>query len=336
MEHYSSTVCLSSSEALATESTTETPRPNSHTIHKYTSTTSKNYAVIEYLLYLPTIWSADNLSKVTTQPCPIILFLHGAGEVNKGKVLCRSSSGRKSLVQDGAWRLRTVPGMLPSLVDQIVTTTTTTNADTSAAKATFPFIVISPQCPKGVRFGSSTDLMDDLREIITNTCHVYNGDVNNIFVTGLSMGGYGTWSIASRHGNFFKAAAPICGGFKEFHENLLTLKGLWCFHGANDTIIPVTQSDIAINRINKAIEMTQTFGNLFHLNQVQEEVQKEGEKKDDDNENDEIRIDVKYTRYEKSPSPSPNMIGHGSWIQAYYESNLFQWFQSLMTTTSSK
>jgi hypothetical protein len=106
----------------ATATATDDLLPNTHTVHTYhTKSSTAVYKDIEYLLYLPKTWSLT-----TSPPLPIILFLHGAGEINKSKVLCRGANGRKALVTDGAWRLRTVPGMLPALVDQIVTAPTPT------------------------------------------------------------------------------------------------------------------------------------------------------------------------------------------------------------------
>ena len=317
---FSSTTAISSTTALAASNTS--PTSNTHSIHTCTTPTS----TFEYLLYLPKNYSSTTTTKLS-KPLPIILFLHGADEVNKGKVLCRNANGRKSLVTDGAWRLRTVKGMLPALVDQI--------KDESNDKAlnsddtNFPFILISPQCPKKVRFGSSIALQDDIVNLIKTTIiPTYNGDGNNVFVTGLSMGGCGTWSIATRHSNFFKAAAPICGGYSGFKENILQLQGIWCFHGANDSVIPVTQSDVAIKQLNKAIEMQQMFG-LDLLNLVPQEEEKEEKKEGTIVFKKRSPIEIKYTRYENSPSPAKNMIGHGSWIQAYFESDLLNWFEAM-------
>ena len=348
---WSSKKALSSSKAMAATATDDL-LPNTHTVHTYhTKSSTAVYKDIEYLLYLPKTWSLT-----TSPPIPIILFLHGAGEINKSKVLCRGANGRKALVTDGAWRLRTVPGMLPALVDQIVTaptptptasttnpTTDPTTDPTAPPQPTFPFILISPQCPKGARFGSSNALMDDLVKIIrTNIGPNFNGDLSNVFVTGLSMGGFGTWSIATRHSTFFKAAAPICGGFKKFHPHLLHLQGVWCFHGANDCIIPVNQSDVAIRQLKKGLEMKAMFGDVFDDVEdnggsvaAKRETKEEAATSQGDKEGREGHatvpqqrppIEIKYTRYETSPSPAPNMTGHASWIQAYFESDLLEWF----------
>ena len=335
---------LTVAQALAATTTTPKIAPNTHTLHTYTPSSpaagSTPYQHIEYLLYLPTSYTTDG------PPLPILLFLHGADEVNKGKVLCRSK-GRRTLINDGAWRLRTVKGMLPSLVDQIEDAAA---AATPHHSASFPFILVSPQCPQKVRF-SSTDLMDDLVRIVqTEISPKYNGDLSNVFVTGLSMGGCGTWSIASRHATFFKAAAPICGGFSGFQESILQLQGLWCFHGANDTVIPVNQSDVAIRQLKKALAMKNLFGlgleDLLCTTSSGSSANGQETKGADNNarvaqqqqqqQQQRPPIDIRYTRYERSPSPAKNMQGHGSWIQAYYESDLLEWLYNMSVVKSTK
>ena len=319
----SSSQALAAAAAAAAAALPQEPTPNTHTTHTFQSTSS-TYNSVEYLLYLPSSWTPN-----PDKPLPIILFLHGAGEINKGKCLCKDrATGRKSLVNDGAWRLRTVPGMLPALVDQLVKQQEDVG-DEVTEDISFPFILISPQCPKPVRFGSSQELMNDLVHIIHHdVCQQYNGDASNVFVTGLSMGGCGTWSIATQHSNVFKAAAPICGGFSGFQESLLRLRGIWCFHGANDSVIPVNQSDVAVRKLKKGIEMQKMFG-LSFASKKTDSLEVEGKE-----EGEEIRkeIEVKYTRYETSPTPigAPNMKGHGSWIQAYFESELLVWFEGMV------
>ena len=332
MSTMSTTTSLSYTQAVAATSLPSAPpAPNTHTLHTCTVTSSSSYSAIDYLVYLPLSWSPNSSS-----PSPVVLFLHGAEEVNKGKVLCRAANGRKSLVDDGAWRLRTVPGMLPALVDQI-NDGDDDASDTTTTATTFPFILVSPQCPKAVRFGSSTALMDDIVRLVSeDVCGKYNGDVSNVFVTGLSMGGYGTWEIATRHSTFFKAAAPICGGFSGFQESILNLQGVWVFHGREDSIVPCSQSDLAVKQLKKAVEMQEMFGlSLLDLevenNPEQEQEQAEQDQQHVQKARARPPIEIKYTRYDSSPSPAPNMRGHGSWIQAYFESDLLQWFYGMTT-----
>ena len=77
-------------------------------------TPGRAFACIRYLLYVPELESSRAAERF-----PVVLFLHGAGEVDKQRVLVRDpETRRRSMMEDGAWRLRTVPGMLPALADQ--------------------------------------------------------------------------------------------------------------------------------------------------------------------------------------------------------------------------
>lgn len=101
----------------------------------------------------------------------------------------------------------------------------------------FPFIVISPQClPK------SYWNIDMLNDFLDEVLQQYKIDRERLYLTGLSMGGYGTWLWAINNPEKFAAIAPICGGgsTKEVHK----LRGLpiWTFHGAKDEIVPISES----------------------------------------------------------------------------------------------
>ncbi|GAI28759.1 unnamed protein product, partial [marine sediment metagenome] len=72
----------------------------------------------------------------------------------------------------------------------------------------FPFIVVSPQCPTGDWW---TDKVEVLINLLDDIVARYKVDKERIYLTGLSMGGYGTWSLASAHPERFAAIAPICG-----------------------------------------------------------------------------------------------------------------------------
>ena len=75
----------------------------------------------------------------------------------------------------------------------------------------FPFIVVSPQCPEG-RWWEPFELAALLDEIVEK----YKVDQDRIYVTGLSMGGFGTWSLAAYQPKRFAAIVPICGGGEPF------------------------------------------------------------------------------------------------------------------------
>jgi predicted peptidase len=143
-----------------------------------------------------------------TNRWPLMLFLHGAGE--------RGTNLQKVAVHGP-----------PKLVK---------------AQKDFPFILVSPQCPEGEAWqdDSLLALLDD----ITRRLRV---DASRVYVTGLSMGGYGSWSLGTRHPERFAAIAPICGGGEQIPVLLadkekkaaLRAMGVWAFHGGKDVKLTV-------------------------------------------------------------------------------------------------
>jgi len=151
---------------------------------------------------------------------PLMLFLHGAGE--------RGSD---------IWKVA-VHGP-PKCVSQ--------NPD-------FPFILVSPQCPEGQIW--SDDLLLGLLEEVMKQHQV---DPTRVYLTGLSMGGYGTWSLGLTHPEKFAAIVPICGGGELIKVLLasgekgqaLTSLGVWAFHGGKDTVVPPEESQRMVNLLNR-------------------------------------------------------------------------------------
>lgn len=135
---------------------------------------------------------------------PLILFLHGSGE---------RGSNLNDVKRHG--------------VAKIVEN-----------KPEFPFIVVSPQCPRGQRW-SVPLLITLLDEAIA----AYNVNLERIYLTGLSMGGYGTWRLAAAQPDRFAAIAPVCG--RANPEEAYKLKNLpiWVFHGAMDSVVPFSESE---------------------------------------------------------------------------------------------
>lgn len=105
----------------------------------------------------------------------------------------------------------------------------------------FPFVVISPQCPSGeiweMQFNALKELLD---EVETN----YNIDNERIYLTGYSMGGYGTWNFAILNPKKFAAIVPISGGAIS-PQIALSLKDtpIWVAHGESDTVVKFEESN---------------------------------------------------------------------------------------------
>ena len=141
---------------------------------------------------------------------PLVLFLHGAGE--------RGNDLEKVKVHG-----------LPRLINE---------------GKEFPFIVVSPQCPEEVFW--STDVLSALLDEIEAN---YRVDKNRIYVTGLSMGGNGTWSLALAEPNRFAGIAPVCGWSVPSVACTIKHLPIWVFHGAKDDVVPISASEIMVERL---------------------------------------------------------------------------------------
>jgi predicted peptidase len=151
---------------------------------------------------------------------PLILFLHGAGE--------RGTDIWKVATHGPPRNVRQEPD--------------------------FPFIVVSPQCPED-EVWSNGPLLDLLQDVSKK----YAVDSTRIYLTGLSMGGYGTWDLGLAHPELFAAIAPICGGGELINPMLssrhkpqaLKSLGVWAFHGAKDPVVPLEESERMVNILKK-------------------------------------------------------------------------------------
>jgi len=208
------------------------------------------------------------------QKWPIILFLHGAGE--------RGSDGL----------LQTDVG-LPHAI--------------RLERSRFETIVVMPQCLKDGWW--ATPQMEEMAlAALAAASKEFKGDAKRTYLTGLSMGGYGSWSLATKYPGKFAALVPICGGIvlpehlrqqrpdlssiaypddaKSYEEvaKKIGKTPVWIFHGGADDIVPPQGS-----------------------RQLQAALQAVGG-------------DVRYTEY-------PG-VGHNSWDKAYGEPELMTWMLS--------
>ena len=146
------------------------------------------------------------------QQWPLILFLHGAGE--RGGYL-------EKVKKHGP----------PKIVEN---------------RKDFPFILVSPQCPQGDWWTEKVELLINLLDDIVAR---YDVDEERIYLTGLSMGGYGTLALASTYPGRFAAIAPICGGGKRFMAPRLKDVPIWAFHGAKDKVVSLKESQEMVNAV---------------------------------------------------------------------------------------
>jgi predicted peptidase len=134
---------------------------------------------------------------------PLILFLHGSGE--------RGTDIEKVK----AWGP-------PALAEK---------------DADFPFMVVSPQLEEGEAWHALA-----LKGVLDQVLARYNVDRRRVYLTGLSLGGYGAWDLASRYPDYFAAVAPICGGGLARMVNSMRRVPTWVFHGKLDDAVPEEES----------------------------------------------------------------------------------------------
>jgi predicted peptidase len=225
------------------------------------------------LTYKYQVFIPDNWSP--SRKWPIILFLHGAGE--------RGSDGL----------LQTEVGIAPAI---------------RKGRSSFPALVVMPQCSAGHWWPE--DPMQQLAlGALAAATQEFAGDPRRTYLTGISMGGYGSWYLASNYPGKFAAVVPICGGIvppanvlreqpelakysyagePKSYADVAAKIGrtpVWIFHGDADTAIPVENS----RKLNDALK---TAG-----------------------------ADVRYTEY-------PGVGHEGAWERAYVDPELLSWLFS--------
>lgn len=111
----------------------------------------------------------------------------------------------------------------------------------------FPFILVAPQCPEDQFWDVDAllGLLDEMEE-------KYRVDKDRVYVTGLSMGGYGTWNLACAAPQRFAAIAPICGGGQRVGAKLLVMVPIWAIHGDSDAVVPPINSETMVEAVKAA------------------------------------------------------------------------------------
>ncbi len=124
----------------------------------------------------------------------------------------------------------------------------------------FPFIIVAPQCPVLIRWSTDNWFENFYTEIITK----YRVDTNRIYLTGVSLGGAGTWYLAIKYSDKFAAIAPISGftshiDYIDKNIDNLTDIPIWAFHGKIDNVVPFEETERIINKLkgkNKELKFT--------------------------------------------------------------------------------
>ncbi|MCM8526127.1 MAG: prolyl oligopeptidase family serine peptidase [Lentisphaeraceae bacterium] len=151
----------------------------------------------------------------SAESVPLIIFLHGSGE--------RGTDINKVAVHG-------IPKIAPK-------------------NENFEFMGVSPQCLRKEKMRWTVEDLDILLDYVTKT---YKVDKKRIYLTGLSMGGYGTWAWAAKRPNVFAAAAPICGGGNPADAKNYGKMPIWVFHGDKDRAVKIEKSQVMVDAIKKA------------------------------------------------------------------------------------
>lgn len=111
----------------------------------------------------------------------------------------------------------------------------------------FPFVLVSPQCPKDIHWetGHLIQILDAVQEQM-------KVDRKRLYVTGLSMGGFGTWAMMGAVPDRIAAAVPICGGGDVEKADQMTDVPVWAFHGDADRVVGLEQSQRMVDAVNEA------------------------------------------------------------------------------------
>lgn len=160
-----------------------------------------------YVLFVPHDYKPD-------KSWPLILFLHGAGESGE--------DGKKPAAV----------GLGPAIKKR---------------EKTFPFIAIFPQATRPMRgvgrnWFAESDNGKRALAILDEVEKKVKVDAKRVYLTGLSMGGYGTWNMAAKHPERWAAIAPVCGGGDPKDADKIKDLPCWCFHGGDDKVVPAKQS----------------------------------------------------------------------------------------------
>ncbi len=110
-----------------------------------------------------------------------------------------------------------------------------------------PAVVICPQCPSDIVW---TNIVFAVKELIDKTVEEFEIDRSRITITGISMGGFGTWEMGITYPDFFAAIAPVCGGGMSWRAGLLKYTPVWAFHGDKDNTVPIKNSLEMVDSVN--------------------------------------------------------------------------------------
>lgn len=158
-------------------------------------------------------------------PLPVIVFLHGIGQRGAGGFVPQN-------------------GPVGALVHHYL--------------GQMPAIVVLPQCRPG-KYWSDSAMEQMVMKALRQTVEEFGADRRRVYLIGVSMGGFGVWHFAARYPEVFAALVPICGGSPVLRGERFSLVAgkvnkipAWVFHGADDPVVPVSESRQMVRAIEAA------------------------------------------------------------------------------------
>ncbi len=177
-------------------------------------TLSTSTGKLPYRLFSPANYTA-------AQRYPLVMFLHGAGEVGT----------------DNAKQLSVWPNAMVYI--------------SYSRQQTDPLFFVAPQCPSDGWWPNAKQI-GQLLELFDALTAEFSIDTNRIYITGLSMGGMGSWGLLERRPWYFAAAMPICGNGNNAATPTFKDVAVWDFHAADDGSVAVAGSRTMIAAIRQA------------------------------------------------------------------------------------
>ena len=234
----------------------EPRKPKTNTSKRDACTTTE----VKYLLRAPADYDAS-----TSLNLPLVVFLHGA-------------SARGNTFESHEQMA------LPAAVGNL------------EAQGTIPsgskFVLLAPLCPFSTEW-QTEHMSYAILQLIDEICKVMHVDRSRVYLTGVSMGGLGSWMLAARAApRAFAAISPMCGGGLPVYARLLKDLPVWFFHSAEDNVIGVEETEALYQALLK-----------------------------------EGSTVAKFTRYSSCPDPAaqPWMVGHNCWSRTYKMKEFWNW-----------
>ncbi len=238
---------------------------------------------MDYMLFTPEAAkkqaeeiAADPAKAAAAEKFPLVVYLHGAGE--------RGTDPHVALGNNGGWVFAT-----------------------DAWQEKHPCFVVAPQVAID-EWWTDDHYQEMIKNVVMGLTMGGPADPDRVYVTGLSMGGMGTWKFISKYPDLVAGAVPICGAGDPFAVRAAKNVPVWAAHAADDPVVPVA------GRFDPA--RGALFGNMVGSRTLVHSLRTAG------------NTHVKYTEYPAGYIASLGMHPHFSWVPTYQNDEIKEWLFS--------